>query len=179
LPYCKNCGNELSQDAKFCPKCGTPVDYQPEAPRQAAPIASNLKLALWGERFVAWLIDVLIIGVIVGLLELFTWFAWEPFGFWPSWLPFVNFGSGGVIYFLYWTLMEGACGQSIGKMVMHLRVVKLDGSKIGIGYAALESVGKAFFLLLDLLIGWALYPKRMQRIFNFLSETVVIHESRS
>ncbi len=182
MPYCKNCGNELSSDAKFCPKCGTPViseQASPSGPAQVAPVASGLKLAFWGERFVAWLIDVIIIGIFVGTLELLTWFAWEPFGFWPSWFPLFNFGSGGLIYFLYWTLMDGAYGQSLGKMIMRLKVTRLDGSPIGFGYAALESVGKAFFLVLDVIIGWALYPKRRQRIFNYLSETIVIRESRA
>jgi uncharacterized RDD family membrane protein YckC len=136
-------------------------------------------LALWSERFIAWLIDVIIIGIFVGLLELLTWFAWEPFSFWPSWFPFINFGSGGIIYFLYWTLMEGIYGQSIGKMVMRIRVTRLDGSKIGFGYAALESVGKAFLLVLDLIIGWVLYPRRKQRAFNYLSETIVVQDRRS
>jgi uncharacterized RDD family membrane protein YckC/predicted RNA-binding Zn-ribbon protein involved in translation (DUF1610 family) len=178
MPYCKKCGNLLTPQDRFCPKCGTAVFFESDVPRQAAPIASQLSLASWGERFVAWLIDVIIIGVLVGLLEFFTWFAWEPFEFLPSWLPFVNFGTGGVLYFLYWTLMEGLSGQSFGKMLMRLRVVRLDGSRIDLVHAALESVGKAFFLLLDLLIGWALYPKRRQRIFNFLSETVVVREGR-
>ncbi len=25
MPFCKHCGAELKEDAKFCPKCGTPV----------------------------------------------------------------------------------------------------------------------------------------------------------
>src|SRR6056297_844852 len=26
MPYCKKCQNKLSEDARFCPKCGTPVE---------------------------------------------------------------------------------------------------------------------------------------------------------
>jgi uncharacterized RDD family membrane protein YckC len=89
-------------------------------------------------------------------------------------MPFFNFGSGGVIYFIYWTFMEGAYGQSFGKMVMRIKVTRADGSPIGMMYAALESVGKAFLLPLDLLLGWILYPRRRQRIFNYISETIVI-----
>jgi hypothetical protein len=50
----------------------------------------------------------------------------------------------------------------------------LDGSEIGMGKAALESVGKAFLLPLDCILGWILYPRRRQRIFNYISETIVI-----
>jgi hypothetical protein len=39
------------------------------------------------------------------------------------------------------------------------------------GQAAVESVGKAFLLPLDCLLGWIL------RIFNYLSETIVIREA--
>jgi len=53
----------------------------------------------------------------------------------------------------------------------------LDGSQIGMGHAALESVGKAFLLPLDCLLGWLIYPKRRQRIFNYISETIVIKET--
>jgi uncharacterized RDD family membrane protein YckC len=92
-------------------------------------------------------------------------------------MPFFNFGSGGVIYFIYWTFMEGAYAQSIGKMAMRIKVTRLDGSPIGMTHAALESVGKAFLLPLDCLLGWILYPRRRQRIFNYLSETIVIRET--
>ena len=25
MPFCKECGNEIENDVKFCPECGTPV----------------------------------------------------------------------------------------------------------------------------------------------------------
>ena len=70
--------------------------------------------------------------------------------------------------------MEGLFGQSFGKMVIGLKVICIDGGSIGLGSAALESLGKAFLLPLDCLLGWILYPLRRQRIFNHLSKTIVV-----
>jgi uncharacterized RDD family membrane protein YckC len=181
MPYCKKCGKELPEGAKYCPVCGTAVSTE-EAPVTRVASAdssfSGVKLAFWWERFVAWLIDAVIVGVVVGILGLFSLFAgltwWSG---WPSWLPFFNFNVGGVIYFLYWLLMDGAYGQSFGKMVMRLKVRRLDGGQIGMGAAAVESMGKAFLLPLDCLLGWLIYPKRRQRIFNYISETIVVKET--
>jgi uncharacterized RDD family membrane protein YckC len=179
MPYCKKCGNEIPEGAQFCPVCGTPVTTEaaPIPVLAAASQPSGLKLALWGERFLAWLIDVLIIGVVVGILGLFSLLAGLAIPGWPGWLPFFNFNLGGVLYFLYWMFMEGSYGQSFGKMIMRIKITRLDGSQIGMGHAALESLGKAFLLPLDCLLGWILYPKRRQRIFNYISETIVIKET--
>jgi uncharacterized RDD family membrane protein YckC len=166
MAYCKKCGAELPKGAQYCPKCGTAV----------AEIMPTLKTAYWGERFVAWLIDVAILGVIIWFLNLLTFSALPNFNLFPSlfWIPFVNLGFSNIIYFVYWTLMDGIYGQSFGKMVMRLRVTRLDGRRVDLAYAALESVGKAFLLPLDCILGWALYPKRRQRIFNYISETIVV-----
>ena len=76
MPYCKNCGNELPEAAQFCPKCGTAVTKPVGSVVVDAPlpsvVAPGLKLAFWGERFVAWLIDVVIIGAVVGFISLIT-----------------------------------------------------------------------------------------------------------
>ncbi len=166
MPYCKNCGSEFPEGAVYCPKCGTRVE-----------IVAALKLASWGERFVAWLIDVVILGAIIALIRVFTWIAWPSFS-WvpniPSWIPFVDFGLSNVIYFLYWMFMEGAYGQSFGKMIMKLKMTRLDGKHINMAQAAMESVGKAFLLPFDCLLGWLLYPSKGQRLFNYLSETIVV-----
>jgi uncharacterized RDD family membrane protein YckC len=70
--------------------------------------------------------------------------------------------------------MEGFRGQSIGKMVMNLKVVTRDGTKIHYSAAAIESIGKAFLLPLDCLIGWLAMPNSKLRVFNRLSNTIVI-----
>lgn len=177
MPYCKKCGKELPEGAKYCPACGTALSTEAAPAASVTPVASGLKLAFWGERFVAWLLDVIIIGIVVGILSFFSLLVGVTWSVWPSWLPFFNFNLGGVIYFLYWMFMDGAYGQSFGKMIMRIKVTRLDGSQIGMGNAALESVGKAFLLPLDCLLGWLLYPRRRQRIFNYISETIVIKET--
>ena len=183
MPYCRKCGTELPEEAKFCPVCGTPVTTEetPAAPTMptapatpsAPPVAAGLELAYWGERFVAWIIDAAIIIVIELILGFFVPLNW--WSGWPFWIPFFNLN--GVLFFLYWMFMDGSYGQSFGKMVMRLKVKRLDGSQIGLGAAAVESVGKAFLLPIDVLIGWILYPKRRQRLFNYISETIVVRET--
>lgn len=165
MPYCRSCGKELPEGATYCPACGAAVET-----------GSELLLASWGERFIAWLIDMIILGV---LLSWFTWpgFYWMPRAWGhmvPRWIPFVDLGFRNVIYFIYWTLLEGTRGQSVGKMIMKIMVVHLDGGPIGMGEAAVQSIGKAFLLPLDCILGWILYSPREQRLFNYLSETVVV-----
>jgi uncharacterized RDD family membrane protein YckC len=184
MPYCQKCGNALPEGAKYCPVCGTAVAMEeaPAAPTMptapatpsAPPVAAGLELAYWGERFVAWLIDFAIVGVVVAILGLFRLLAGLAVPGWPNWLLFFNLNLGSVLYFLYWMFMDGAYGQSFGKMVMRIKITRLDGSQIGMGNAALESVGKAFLLPLDCILGWILYPRRRQRLFNHISETIVI-----
>jgi len=183
MSRCKECGYELPEGAVYCPRCGTAV-VKEETPAQAAtaagPAASispSLKLAFWWERFVAWLIDVILIGLVLSFVGALTFVSLRPFTFlpgWLDWIPFFNFGVSGVVNFLYWMLMDGAYGQSFGKMVMRIRVTRVDGSRVNMANAALESVGKAFLLPLDCLLGWILYPRRRQRVFNYISETIVV-----
>lgn len=170
MPYCENCGNEIPEGAAYCPKCGTQVQQVIE-----------VKRAYWGERFLAWLIDIVILSIIVGFITLFTWAAWPGYVLAPGvprWVPFADFGTGNVAYFLYWMLSEGIYGQSIGKMFMRIRVTRLDGRLPGMAQAAIESVGKAFLLPLDCIIGWLLYPSRRQRLFNHISDTIVVRVPR-
>jgi uncharacterized RDD family membrane protein YckC len=158
MPACRECGKEVPEGAQYCPNCGAPVQT-PLQPR----------LAFWGERFLAWLVDIIILGIATGLISLLTWAPNLP-----TWFPFVNFGFSNIVYFLYWTLMEGIYGRSLGKMLMRIKVTRSDGQPIDLAQAALESVGKAFLLPIDLILGWILHPRKRQRIFNYLSGTIVL-----
>jgi uncharacterized RDD family membrane protein YckC len=138
----------------------------------------TLHLAKWSTRFWAWLIDFCMVLLFLNIIRgIFASIGWQiPFyiDFWP-WEPF-EFGFQTLFFFLYWTLMEGfqGRGQSIGKMVMNLKVVNRDGTKIHYSTAAIESFGKALILPLDCLIGWLAMPNTKLRMFNRLSNTLVI-----
>lgn len=172
MPYCKNCGAELPEGAAYCPKCGTPVQLPPTAP--------GPELADWGERFIAWLIDIIIIGIFLSPIKFLVWLQWPGFIWAPHflrWIPFVDFGLDNLIYFLYWTIMEGAYGQSIGKMIIKIKVTQLNGKPMDVVQALIESLGKAFLLPIDCIIGWILHPTKKQRLFNYISETITVKAS--
>jgi uncharacterized RDD family membrane protein YckC len=152
----------------------TPGSTVSQAPATVAQSPSygesgrGLVYASWGSRFVAWLIDVLIVGAIAEILQLPAFRILD--------IPFMSIGSRDVILFLYWTLSEGIYGKSIGKMAMRVKVVKLDGSRITLAEAAIESIGKAFILPLDCIIGWIAEESKSkkQRLFSMIAKTVVV-----
>jgi uncharacterized RDD family membrane protein YckC len=155
---------------------------EPETPAIISGISDDrnrtLYLAKWTTRFWAWAIDfcmvILFLNIIRGIVDAFGWnipFYIDPW----NWEPF-EFAFQTLFFFLYWTVMEGfqGRGQSIGKMVMNLKVVSRDGTKLTVKEAAIESFGKAFLLPLDCLIGWLAMPETKLRVFNRLSNTIVI-----
>ncbi len=165
MPYCARCGEKLPEGASFCPRCGSPVD-----------LLSQPILASWADRFIAWLIDVIVIGVLLGWWTMWIWTfpGYMMIPHIPRWIPFADLGTRNILYFLYWTFMEGAFGQSIGKIVMKIKVTRLDGKPIGMGQAAIESIGKSFLLPIDCLIGWIFFSSKKQRLFNYISETIIV-----
>ncbi len=174
MPFCKHCGVELSEGAVYCSNCGVSV----ESMLSAVPISKpRLELASWSERFIAWLIDAIILGIFISVIKFFVWVAWPAF-VWASdfirWIPFVDIGMDNVIFFLYWTFMDGISGQSIGKSVMRIKVTQLNDKPADLAHAAIESLGKAFLLPLDCIVGWFLYPRKKQRLFNYISETIIV-----
>ena len=135
----------------------------------------TLHLGKWSTRFWAWLIDFILVILFLNIVRgIFAPFWIIPFYIdFQRWEPF-EFGFQTFFFFAYWTVMEGFRGQSIGKMVMNLRVVNRDGTKISYTTAAIESIGKAFLLPLDCLIGWLGMPATKLRVFNRISNTIVI-----
>jgi uncharacterized RDD family membrane protein YckC len=138
---------------------------------------TTAQTSILGERCLAWLVDVVVLTTIMAPLSVLTWLGWpgpvivpRP----PLWVPFINFGLSNTAYLLYWAFMEGLYGRSLGKMLMRLKVTRLNAEPIDMGQAALESVGKAFLLPLDLILGWILRPRERQRMFNYLSRTIVL-----
>jgi uncharacterized RDD family membrane protein YckC len=125
---------------------------------------------------IAYIIDIVLLGFVL------IWFALPGFRLIPrvwggemlNWIPFLDLGFRNLIYFVYWFFMEQTYGQSLGKMAMRIEVTDLDGGRLDMNQSAIQAVGKAFLLPLDLILSWVMYPSTQQRLFNNLSKTVVL-----
>jgi uncharacterized RDD family membrane protein YckC len=130
----------------------------------------TLYLAGWGTRFWAWLIDIILVGLPVSAVSDRLPPAWQV-----TVAPgLLSISLSSLVLFIYWTVLEGYGGRSIGKMALNVRVAGRSGGDIGFGAAAVESFGKAFLLIPDCLIGWLAMPGSKQRLFNRISGTIVI-----
>ncbi len=146
----------------------------------------QLELAKWEDRFFAWLIDVVLVGVgvsiLLSILALPALFAASiassspGFGF--PFAPFAFFlpaiGVSSLAYLLYWTYFDHVLGQSIGKQLLNVKVVGIDGNKPELPNAIIESIGKAFIIPLDVLIGLLAFGEARQRLFSKFADTKVV-----
>jgi uncharacterized RDD family membrane protein YckC len=122
-----------------------------------------------GPRFLAVLIDGLIIGAVTGILSF-------PFrdapGAWG--------GSIGLLAILYYIVLEATQGATLGKMALGLRVVKVDGSPISWSESIIRNllriVDSLFFYLVGAILIWN-SPLR-QRLGDRAAGTVVVRRRR-
>jgi uncharacterized RDD family membrane protein YckC len=165
---------EESQEMTAAPDPIVPAPVE-EPVHIRGDLGKTLYLAKWLTRFWAWIIDVILIILFLNIVRGTLEFSWTIHSLWDwqHWEPF-EIGFQTIFFFLYWTVFESYKGQSIGKMVMNIRVVNRDGTKIHYGMAAVESFGKAFLLPFDCLIGWLGMPGSKLRVFNRISNTIVI-----
>ncbi|MCZ7401638.1 MAG: RDD family protein [Candidatus Methanoperedens sp.] len=71
-------------------------------------------------------------------------------------------------------VMEAYNGQTIGKYLMSIRVVKINGDKITILESAIRNIGKVFLLPLDFLIGVLFFRKEGYiKFFDYYTKTTV------
>jgi uncharacterized RDD family membrane protein YckC len=168
----------------------------------AAP--KEILLARWVDRFIAWVIDFIIVNaavwIVVGLAALasqsflgmdqmmmfdrddrrdFFFDRDGPSGVWWWWSGGLLSGTlsfliTSLVFFSYWTYFEYTRGQSIGKMVMRIKTTDLYGNKPSLKSVILGSFGKSFLLIIDIVLGWIFTDEKRQRIFNRAGNTIVI-----
>ena len=87
-------------------------------------------------------------------------------------LPYI---ISSLAFLAYWTYFESSTsGQSIGKRLLKIKTTDLTGRKIDTKSSIIESFGKAFLLPIDVALGWIFTNNKRQRIFNRISNTIVI-----
>ena len=76
-------------------------------------------------------------------------------------------------WFLF-SVLEGYKGETLGKFLLGLRVVKKDGSKLSFADAAVRNVGKVFLLPIDLLLGLKYRKYGYVRFFDYYTRSTVV-----
>jgi uncharacterized RDD family membrane protein YckC len=133
-------------------------------------------IARWSDRFLAWLIDFIIISSVAFTVYLALFsanFDQAMSGDFED-SRYFEYGPISLVFFLYWLILESKTSQSVGKMAMHLKITNLSGGQADIKSIAISSFGKAFLLPLDVIVGRLIINEKRQRIFNKLGKTIVI-----
>jgi uncharacterized RDD family membrane protein YckC len=160
----------------------SPGTGPPEAPAPAFPAdtrpaigAANVPAGAF-LRFIAFLIDY------IGFFAVYA-VVWVPVvvttGYDPASLT--STGAGGtVLAVVYMTIMEGARGTTVGKMVCRLLVAMADGTPLQWRAAVLRNVFKLLALLLWVLgmvvtLVAILDSPARQRVGDRVARTVVLH----
>jgi uncharacterized RDD family membrane protein YckC len=191
---CAQCGTPAAPGAKFCESCGAPLTAvtQPvEGPAAAEPAAAyaapGVQVPYQGVaiRFVALLIDAIILGIISYILIFL--FAASAITVDPS-TGAVSIGPayyaaivlGILIELLYFTLLLGRYGQSVGMMVVKIKVVReADSGPITYGAAFIrtillyiDEIPYAIPFLLGAILIWT--SDKKQRLGDRVAHTVVL-----
>lgn len=139
------------------------------------PSAAGLSNRAYGGfwiRLLAFMIDGLVIGALVGLVA-FVAFGRSVSQTWA--LPTIETAVGFVYLTTCWSFIGG--GQTLGMRLFGLRVVGTDGAPIGLGAAIMRWVGiliSAALLLLGLI--WVAVDPRKQGWHDKLAGTVVVRD---
>jgi len=150
------------------------MDLEAWAPEMTAQGGkASVSLASLKKRIYAFLIDFAVVAGVFGagtvMTNVFSLISGGGFRLDVNVILFV------LVFWIYSTLLEGFAGQSLGKRLMGLVVVRVDGKKMFYDYAAVRNFGKIFVILpFDLLAGRRLKDRRFIRYFDKFAGTMVI-----
>jgi uncharacterized RDD family membrane protein YckC len=135
--------------------------------------ASHLPLASFEMRTLAYLVDIALI-LLITVVIMFPQFVYilttNLLSAELSAVLFITLG----LFWVYSTLLEGFNGQSLGKRLIGLKVVRTDGKRISYDHAAIRNFGKAFLLPFDIIVGLQLKNAEFIRYFDKFAGTTVI-----
>ena len=194
--FCSKCGASNAEGAAFCSACGQPIaSVTPAQPAGAppsygaAPVARpQVHYAGFWLRFVAYIIDSIVLGFVVGITivlpllghELDSFSADRHLGVFPFFGPrFMAIrGLALMVSWIYYSLLESSAWQAtLGKKALGLEVTDLEGRRISFGRATGRFFGKilsAFILLIGFIM--AGFTEKKQVLHDILAGTLVIRK---
>ena len=162
--YCYKCGQKLPEallpDKKICAGCHAPNALTAQfcyrcglrLPEQAAAVLEAIQYAGFWRRVAAYLIDGFFINIVSDVILAIVLFivsavspgfeqSYSPMDLMlgtstdiPTWYLLVTLGIV-IIGIAYWTIATGWKGRTVGKLMLGMKVVRTDGSRVGYGRA--------------------------------------------
>ena len=205
--YCSKCGAVLAGDAAFCQSCGTQLTraaavlapsggtVSPHAGVGAIAYASNVAFAGFWLRFVAYLLDSVIIGFALTVLFVPLFFLMGGVAMLETLprghveridpaqiMPFLSLmltlaAIAAVAKWLYFAYLESGEKQATwGKQALGIYVTDLAGQRVTFGRATGRLFAKIVTGLIPLGIGFIMagFTERRQALHDMIASTLVL-----
>ena len=153
------------------------VKYDRINPNSIALTVAERSMPSLPVRFIEYLIDLIVlyvisfsVGVLVGLLVI-------PYVPSDSYLgKIIAYLAGAIVNFVYYLVLEGTVGRTIGKMILGLKVVDINGGKASSGSILIRSICRfiPFDPLSFLFNQWKIGPRINGHWHDKISKTYVV-----
>ena len=131
---------------------------------------------LW-KRIIAYLFDNILISIIIVSPLMITDME-ESFAGFVNLLMNTDFWLASlfivILTLFYWSFLEWMFGQSIGKILMKLKVESINGKELSASQAIIRNFSKVSSIILFFDVLYMLLSKGNQRFFEKLSHTIVV-----
>ena len=153
------------------------------ASAHAAPAAvgTHEDVHVTGRRILAIIVDGLLVGIPSSLVSMLLFGTSSVYSSSTADASQVGFvvSLSLVVYFLYYTLLEGYLGQTVGKMLLGIKVIREDTGEVpGVGAAAIRTVLRLIDGLFGYLVGFiaVLASAKRQRLGDMAAHTLVVRK---
>jgi uncharacterized RDD family membrane protein YckC len=196
--FCKRCGLKVEEGNRYCQACGKEVGNSPPISpvSTSAPVIIPVPYAGFWIRFVASLIDGLILGIPFMLVVIVLMFFLGGFGLMmhrnavdpqaaaalagPLILGLL---LGGLFFvgleWLYFAGMESSERQAtFGKAAMAVRVTDLEGRRLSFGHATGRFFSKIISGMIPFAIGYIMagFTAKKQALHDMIAGTLVLRK---
>lgn len=143
------------------------------------PVAAG-DVHVTGRRVLAIIVDGLVLGVVFWVMSMLFGVTTTEGGVASASLGTLGTFALLIISFAYYALLEGYLGQTLGKMLLGIKVIREDNGEVpGLGAAAVRTVLRVIDVLpFAYLVGFlaVLISGKNQRLGDMLANTLVVRK---
>jgi uncharacterized RDD family membrane protein YckC len=143
------------------------------------PTTTTIDVHVTGRRILATIVDGLVLGLLFAVMSMLFGSNSAQDGRINATLSGLPFLMYLVLVIAYYVLMEGNLGQTVGKMLLGIKVVREDtGGVPGIGPAAIRAVLRIVDGLFSYLVAFiaVLASAKNQRLGDMVTHTLVVRK---